>query len=214
MTSSIINREKVLNKVKELKASNTKPDESLNLKLDLELAGLYGTLPMKWLTSSMLIAGTAYIGFLYNHGAGMYVCVDSDNKWLFATRRTIERSVRWKLYLDSLGNLVLNATIGVNQMYFNWRNSTGACKLYHDYDRMTAKDWAETQFKLFNPSNSEYIGTWSNKDYELYNRKKVSYTQFGFEFFDEPAFTQDDYLIYSTYLKELNGPRAEVTRLK
>ena len=79
---------------------------------------------------------------------------------------------------------------------------------------MTAKDWAETQFKLFNPSNSEYIGTWSNKDYELYNRKKVSYTQFGFEFFDEPAFTQDDYLIYSTYLKELNGPRAEVTRLK
>lgn len=203
MSSSIVNRERVLNKVKELRASTAKPDENLYSELDLELAGLYPTLPMNWLTAPLLATGATFVGFLYNYGASMYVYVDSDDKWLYATKSTTEGAVRWKLYQDSVGNLVLNATIGSAQMYFNWRNTTGACKLYDSYDKMTAKDWAQTQFKMFNPDNEEYIGTWSTTDKELYNRTNISYTEFGFQFFDQNAFTQDDYLIYNAYLKTI-----------
>ncbi len=203
MSSAVVTREQVLNEIKELRASTTKPDESLYSELDARLASLYPTLPMKWLTAKLLATGAFFVGFLYNQGAGGYVYVDSDNKWLYASKSTTEGAVRWKLYQDSVGNLILNATIGSAQLYFNWRDTTGACKLYDSYDRMTAQDWAETMFKMCNPNNKEYIGTWSETDKELYNRTNVSYKEFGFQFFDLKSFTQDDHLIYSAYLKTM-----------
>jgi hypothetical protein len=201
MPSPSAKRERILNQVKELRASTARPHESLHAELDAELAGLHVELPMKWLTQSLLAGGVPFVGFLYNWGASMYVCVDSDDKWLFATKSTTAGAVRWKLYLDSVGNLVLNATIGSAQMYFNWRATTGACKLYDSYDRMIAKDWAEKVFQLYNPNNQENIGTWSTSDKELYNRTNVSYKEFGFQFFDEDSFTEDDHLIYDAYMK-------------
>lgn len=194
-------REQVLAKVKELRASTAKPDESRYDELELELASLYPTLPMQWLTASLLTTGATFIGFLYNYGVGLYVSVDSDNKWLYATKSTTEGAVRWKLYQDSVGNLVATANIGGAEMFFNWRNTTGACKLYDSYDTMKAQDWADTMFKMFNPDDSEFIGTWSETDTELYNRQNISNLQFGFQFFATGSFTQDDKLIYRSYVK-------------
>ena len=198
-----LDRDQILSKVKEVRSSATKPDETMCADLDEELAGLYGTLPMKWLTSSLLAGGGAFVGFLYNRGASGYAYADSNDKWLYATKSTIDGAVRWKLYNDSQGNLVLNATVGATEMYFNWRATTGACKLYDSYDKMTAKDWAEETFKILNPNNNEYIGTWSTTDKELYNRTNVSYKEFGFNFFDQDSFTEDDHLIFDAYMKRI-----------
>ncbi|MEE9552660.1 MAG: hypothetical protein V3W18_00070 [candidate division Zixibacteria bacterium] len=201
MSLSSEKRKQVLKKVKELRDSTTKPDESLGAELEAELAGLYPTLPMSWLTKSTLLQGTVSIGFLYNYGVSMYVYVDSDDKWLWAIKSTTEGAVRWNVYQDSVGNLVLSATVAGAKMYFNWRAVTGACKLYDSYDKLTAKDWARKQFRIFNPDNEEYIGTWSTSDKELYNRQNISFKEFGFEFFDKDSFTEDDYLIFDAYLK-------------
>jgi hypothetical protein len=201
MTSAILNREQILNEVKALRASNTKPDESLYTELDLQLASLYPTLPLEWLTSAMLVTGAAFYGFLKNTGTGMYVCKEENDIWLWACKSTTEGAIRWKVYYDSVGNIVFNATIGSTQWYLNWRSSTGACKLYDSYDNMTAADWASETFKLYNPENKEYIGTWSDDNKELYNRSRVCNKEFGFQFINKAAFTHDDYLIYGAYMK-------------
>ncbi len=196
-------REQVLAKVKELRASTVKPDESLYDGLELELARLYPTLPTQWLTENLLATGRAFIGFLYNYGVSLYISVDSDYKWLFAAKSTTEGALRWKLYSDSDGNLIISANILGRDLYFNWRDLTGACKLYDGYDRMTARDWAQTKFRMFNPNNSEFIGTWSLTDRELYNRQNVANLDFGYQFFAPESFTEDDWLIYKAYLKTM-----------
>ncbi|MER6944100.1 hypothetical protein ABT294_08760 [Nonomuraea sp. NPDC000554] len=200
-------RNEVLARVNEIRESKVKPERNTE-SLDRELAGLYPTLPLKWLTSSLFATGAAFVGFLYNTGFSCYVNSDGDDKWLFAAKSTIDGAVRWTLYKDSVGNLVINATIGGATFYFNWRNTTGACKLYDSYDKMTAQTWVKSgvfdgdTFQVQNSSNRQLIGTWSNSDNELYNRTNIVRREFGFQFIDESAFSEDDKLIYSAYLKE------------
>ncbi|MET7459022.1 hypothetical protein [Nonomuraea sp. NPDC005501] len=52
--------------------------------------------------------------------------------------------------------------------------------------------------------NKQLIGAWSNSDNELYNRTNIVRRAFGFQFFDKDAFSADDKLIYSAFMKE-NG---------
>ncbi len=104
-------RIEVLGRVHEIRNSEERPQED-GAGLDRELAGLYPTLPMAWLTSALYATGAAFVGFLYNTGSTLYVCSDSDNKWLYAAKSTTSGAVRWSIYQDSVGNLVLNATIG------------------------------------------------------------------------------------------------------
>jgi hypothetical protein len=188
---------------------------------------------MAWLTKGKLAlttAATALVGFLYNVQSRTYVTVDSDHKWLYATSVNITSAVRFGIYQDSIGNIVLNATIGSNSLFFNWRNLTGACKLYDSYDSMTAVNWASKKlpnlsaavaptardsfvndssdlnaFNMLNTSNNELIGTWSTDDLQVYNRSNIADPIWAFRYFDQAAFTADDRLIFSTYLKERRG---------
>ncbi|MDR8407841.1 hypothetical protein MTP10_03710 [Nonomuraea sp. 3-1Str] len=202
-------RGEVLARVHELRGSQVKPQDN-GEKLDRDLAALHPTLPLKWLTSSLFATGTAFVGFLYNTGFSCYVSADGDDKWLFAAKSTTDGAVRWTLYKDSVGNLVINATIGGATFFFNWRNTTGACKLYDSYDKMTAQTWVQSgvfdgdTFQMQNADNKQLIGAWSNSDNELYNRTNIVRREFGFQFFDKEAFSADDKLIYSAFMKE-NG---------
>ena len=201
-TTILSKREEVLSKVKDLRTSTSINTHELNsLQLEKDLSDLHVTLPMKKLTKALLAAGGTFVGFLYNTGFSAYVYADSNEKWLYAGKTTTEGAVRFSAYQDSVGNIVLTAKIGLGKAYFNWRTSTGACKLYDSYDKLDAKDWAETKFKIFNPNNEQYVGTWSNTDESLYQRKNVVRTQFEFNFFDEDEFSKDDKLIYSAYMK-------------
>ena len=201
-TTILSKREEVLSKVKDLRTSTSINKDELNSsQLEKDLSDLHVTLPMKKLTKALLAAGGTFVGFLYNTGFSAYVYSDSNDKWLYAGKSTTEGAVRFSAYQDSVGNIVFSARIGVDKAYFNWRTTTGACKLYDSYDKLDAKSWAGTKFKLFNPDNEQYVGTWSKKDDSLYQRKNIVYTEFEFNFFDENEFSKDDKLIYSAYMK-------------
>lgn len=205
MESTILKKRKeLLLKVKELRSSTTKNNHELgSLQLEKDLSDLYVTLPMKKLTSALLATGSVFVGFLYNVGFSCYVYTDSNNKWLYAGKTTTEGAVRFSAYQDSVGNLVLKATIGGATVYFNWRATTGACKLYDSYDKISAKSWANTTFQIYNPDNKEYMGCWSKSDNELYNRTNIVRKEFEFNFFDQDAFSEGDKLIYSAYMKNM-----------
>ncbi|MFF5209571.1 hypothetical protein [Streptosporangium sp. NPDC000396] len=203
-------RSEVLARVHEARESRVKSQGDGEV-LDRELASLWPTLPFSWLTASLFATGTTFVGFLYNTGFSCYVVSNGDDKWLWASKSTREGAIRWSLYQDSVGNLVINATIGGAVLYFNWRNTTGACKLYDSYDKMTAQKWVTggvfdgDSFQIYNPSNKQSIGGWSTSDNELYNRTNIVYRDFGFEFINPAAFSADDRLIYSAYMKEIDG---------
>ena len=205
--------EQVLSRVREMRAIQVTPANGAvqakpenDVTLDRELAGLHTAIPMRWLTQQDLTPGQSYTGYLYNSGFGKYVNTDSDQTWLWAAESSIGDAICWTLGLDGLGNLVVSTQIGGSTQYLNWRNSTGACKLYGSYDQMTVPGWASSnQFSILVPDYSQFIGCWSTTDNELYVRGDVAYTWWQFYCFDNAAFSEDDRLIYSAYMKEFDS---------
>ncbi len=193
-------RESILDRARTARDSHEKPD----LNIDLELASLHFTLPQRRLSRQDYNTGRQFTGFLLNTAWSMYARADDTPKWLYASARTTGEAVRWIIQKDSQGRCVLRTMLGSTQMYFNWRNTTGACKLYESYDAMTLEAWNtnDNTFHIQQTGNFEQAGTWSNTDSEIYIRQNVVRKDWAFEILDESAFSADDRMIYSAYLKE------------
>ncbi|MDT3444353.1 MULTISPECIES: hypothetical protein [unclassified Pseudofrankia] len=199
MPVSVEYRQEVLKKVRETHGSTAKPREEA-VDLDRELASLYSTLGLAWLAQSQYDSGSPFRGYLYNVGFDTYVT--NDGVWLYSSSATTDGALLWTLQKNGQ-NLYLSTFVDGTQMYFNWRNSTGACKLYPTYDPITVNRWiSDNIFMMLNPSVNEQIGTWSPSDNELYNRANVVNTDFRFSYIPQESLSADDRLIYDTYLKE------------
>ncbi|WP_018503578.1 hypothetical protein [Parafrankia discariae] len=199
MTVSSERRQAVLDEVRDLQNSSTKPREE-DVKLDQALADLYSTLPRAWLTRAQYESGQTFRGSLFNADCAQYV--GRQDIWLYADVPDTTKAIEWRIYRDG-GNLILITSLNGEPMYFNWRNSTGACKLYSSYDRLLVNRWVSDDiFQMQNPANSQPIGTWSSTDYELYNRTNVSNPGFKFSYVIEDDLSADDRLIFDTYHKE------------
>jgi hypothetical protein len=200
MTVSTEQRQSVLDDVRSLRRSPDKPREE-DVRLDQALAGLYSTLPRAWLTEQQFLSGKTFRGSLFNSGCGRYV--NRDDIWLYANAQDILRTIEWRLYRDPGGRLVLITNMGGKPMYFNWRNTTGACKLYDTYDWLAINRWApDDVFHMWNPDNRQPIGTWSDTDFQLYNRTNIANPTFKFSYIVEEDLSADDRLIFDTYHKE------------
>lgn len=208
-------RQDVLSRVKAFRASSAKDDHGADAqKLEDDLANLHVTLPLVVVTlatwEAMKAAGRAIYLYVQNADLGVYIAAEDQDpndipKWLVLGSVSTEH-LRFRAYLDSRANLVLEANINGKSMYLNWRDTTGCLKLYDDYDPLRAKDWeGDNTFKLFNPDaddgNGEYIGTRDPDSRDLYNRKTVYHQRFRFMMYDEDAFTADDKLIFRAFIK-------------
>jgi len=193
-------RESILDRARAAMQSSEKPD----LNIDLELASLHFTLPQRRLTKEDYNTQAKFTGFLLNPEWSMYARVDDTPKYLYASARTTSQAVRWNIQKNSENNCELWTTVGGTKMYFNWRNITGACKFYPSYDAMTLENWDANNgtFQIQQTDSGQQAGTWSVDDSEIYIRQNIVRKDWGFEIPDVAAFSADDRLIYSAYLKE------------
>jgi hypothetical protein len=172
-----------------------------NDAIEKELASLIVAVPVGAINMRRLVgAGLAgVVGFLYNTGASAYVEAYSKNKWLSATKSTVNGAIQWKFYIDSLGNYVLEANLFGIKNYLSFTGIMGQCLLSQKYKKITAQNWVDKTFKLLNESNSENIGTWSDTNEIMYNRTNATHFEWAFTMLNHAEFKEIDHLIAEAY---------------
>ena len=88
--------------------------------------------------------------------------------------------------------------------WFNWRNTTGACKLYDSYDTIYIHWFSEddTLFHIQVPSQSgQVVGTWDVDDNELYIRHNNRCREWKFVYIDESMLDRVEKLMLECHLR-------------
>jgi hypothetical protein len=211
MSTMVADREQVLTKLKELRRSNSRPNEGAYDEVETQLKSLHTSLPMTWLDEDTFNAGTSFKGYLYNCGTGNYAVADSDWFFLYANG-SLSSAILWTFKNEGgrpNASVSFATTNPQNQyMFLSWRNITGACKLYSQEPQILIKNWdsppgssSQTLFCLYDPQSGEYIGAEDSSDNnEMYVIDGVLNQQWQFLLFDTAKFSDDDWLIYRTYL--------------
>jgi hypothetical protein len=196
-----------------LGSDGKKPDEK-NSRLDVierELASLYPAMiadkpaALKILTRKEFNENSVRSGYLYNHRFDHYVTVDSKNELLYADGNDPAKAVFWTMSKnkdwDAYG-LRLQTFRNQTNYWFNWRNITGACKLYESYDPILIYWMSEndTLFQLQVPSQSdEFVGTWEIDDSELYIRHNNACRDWKFVYIDFSMLDKEENMILQCY---------------
>ncbi len=200
-------KEALYQKILSLRESGKQPSLEENDALEKELASLVGVVPVGAINLRQLVAAglVGISGFLYNAGASCYVEVYSRNKWLSASKSTVNGAIQWKFYIDSLGNYVLEVNFAGIKQYLSFTGIMGQCLLKKKYKKITAKNWVDKTFRLLNESNNENIGTWSDTNEIMYNRTNATHFEWEFVALNHAEFKEIDHLIVEAYENQQNN---------
>ena len=133
----------------------------------------------------------------------MYLSVDSDDKWIYANAPDFANALRFITHENASNNAVVIAQIPTNVNYLNWRNTTGAVKLYDSYDNMAFTKWNNTTFKIYSFQQGQYMGVKDITDSsnEMYYRAVVYHSFFEYHYINTAQLTEEENKIWSNYLK-------------
>lgn len=124
-------------------------------------------------------------GYLYNIDLNMYVRSDINNKWIYADAAEPGSALSLILAKTKIQQVpvAMFANIVNGQIrYLNWREITGAVKLYESYNNMVL-NWmsdGSNSFTITSFQQEELMGTKSKSDTELYYRKDSYNNNFQF----------------------------------
>lgn len=126
--------------------------------------------------------GQPLLGYLFNVSLKRYAAVDFDNKWIYASSVSTGGAVLFTIQRNFNDDFMVRTNIMDTEYYLNWRNTTGAVKLYDSYDSMNIRNWTgnDTQFRIYSYQQEQYMGTKSAGENELYYRATIYNDLFEF----------------------------------
>jgi hypothetical protein len=155
-------------------------------------------LPRKNLTESLLDnVERTFVGHLYNKDLKKYVQIKYDNKWLYANEDKRDDALEFTVRKLINKDIEVMTKIGRKMMYLNWRNLTGAAKLYDSYDHINFTNWNDDVFKI--RDNSKQCMGIKSLNNELYYGDKVYSKHFQFHFIDEESLNEIQKNIFKCY---------------
>lgn len=199
MAAPKINREEILNEVKELISSTTKPSKIKSAELEIKLAGLHSTLPMRELTKSDLKAGNFFYGYLLDHNVKKYVRFNGNND-LAADGISEEQAIVWNIYISTDNEVQLQDYD--SKKYLRWYSS-GQCTLGNFRSRIGIDYKDKNLFNLYNYMiRNQQIGTRTKTDLDLYCRLTSKNCAFHFVMPVTEKFTEEDHMIYNAFMNK------------
>ena len=155
------------------------------------------------LTRTQYESGKSFYGILYNTSLNRSLQVDDNEKWIYCNSSSLENALHFNLQQTGNGKVVITSNLW-HYMFLNFRETTGAVKLYDSYDNIRLNWTSSNTFEIYcdyeeGPMGiyNHYYDSGENPMYFWY--RLMTDTTFQFKYIDSASLSKEDNAILTRY---------------
>ena len=155
------------------------------------------------LTRDQYESGRSFYGILYNTSLNKSLQVDANEKWIYCNASNLEDALHFNLQSTNHGKVVITSNVW-NYRFLNYRETTGAVKLYDSYDNIRLNWTNSNTFEIYCDYEGGPMGIYNNKHDSGNNPMYFWYrlmtaTAFQFKYIDSATLSKEDNAILTRY---------------